>query len=204
MLSAKHHILFWTISILSIPIALFRHRLHAYLPPVLTESVLEHVVHGLIVYMIWKKKKGLGWLYFVSVGVLCVASEEAATEMGFVGKMPTGDGLDEDGIRILVAHGLTSFVVLGTLEPIMRDRRDIEVYGMVTSLVELTLYVAIGQRVDLPGFWFPEGLTLMQTFVHVWLLSPLLDVVETASYIMYRMAWPESFQRRASAIHNQP
>ncbi|KAH6997928.1 hypothetical protein BKA56DRAFT_664574 [Ilyonectria sp. MPI-CAGE-AT-0026] len=177
MLSLKYHILFWTISILTIPVALLRHRLRAYLPSILAEPLLENIIHGLIVYMIWKKKKKLYWMYWVylaSLGALCVASDEVVLEMGFVGKMPENHEFDEDGIRMLVAHGLTSFLVLGTLEPIMRDRRDIEVYGMgilseypmlrgrgqnpiwatimglmslaaVTSLIELALYRILGQ-----------------------------------------------------------
>ncbi|KAH7171056.1 hypothetical protein EDB81DRAFT_777530 [Dactylonectria macrodidyma] len=233
MLSAKYHILFWTISIFSIPVAILRHRFHAYLPSVLTDSCLENAVYSLTAYAIWKKKKGMWWLYIVTMGILCVGSEEIVTKLAFKGKMSGIDDFDEDGIRMLVAHGLVGFIVLGTVEPIMRDRRDIEIYGMgmhaeypmlrgrrqsptwvsimgllaltiMIGLIELALYVALDQWVDLPEFWFPEDLTLEQTFVHVWLLTPLLDIVETASYIVYRVAWPKGFQQRAAAIHNQP
>ncbi|KAK7420484.1 hypothetical protein QQZ08_010401 [Neonectria magnoliae] len=152
--------------------------------------------------------------------------------MGFAGTPPENDEFDENRIRALVAQGLVTFVVLGTLEPIRQQRPEIEICGMgmfsqppilqrrqnlvcativgflglavVTGLLELILHQVLGRRVDLPRFWFPEDLNLTQTFVHAWLLSPLLDIVETVVYVVRRIIWPAWFQGRITTIRNQP
>ncbi|KAH7163168.1 hypothetical protein B0J13DRAFT_518407 [Dactylonectria estremocensis] len=129
MLSAEHHVLLWTLSVFSILVVILRHRFQAYLPSVITDSCLENTVYALTTYAMWKKKTGMWWLYIVTLGVLRVGSEEIATKLGFRGTMPRIDGFDEDGIRMLVAHGLVGFIVLGTVEPSMR--RDVGILTMI-------------------------------------------------------------------------
>lgn len=168
---------------------------------------------------------------------LCVAAHEVVVKIGFAGgEMPQslGGRGGVDGMRMVVAHVLGAFMILGTLEPLRQDvspsrltyfaraageasslthskRRDMEACGLgficmhplrkhkmqspmrltlvglaglasVMACLSLGLRAGLGRDVDLVGFWFPGGLSLQETFVHAWVLSPLLDVAETVCF----------------------
>lgn len=51
----------------------------------------------------------------------------------------------------------------------------------VKFTIKCIIYLIAGRWFDLAGFWFPTNLTLAQTFVQIWLLSPLIDLAETVS-----------------------
>ncbi|KAM5369876.1 hypothetical protein ACJZ2D_008777 [Fusarium nematophilum] len=129
----------------------------------------------------------------------------------------------------MVVQVLASFIVLGTLEPIRQNRWDIEPCGLemlryccpacsegvssvgstilgllglagITMAIEGGLYLLLGYWVDLPSMWFSEDLTLPQMFLSVWLLSPLIDLVETAIYAVGRVARPRWYKDRLKCV----
>ncbi|KAI5466335.1 hypothetical protein BGZ63DRAFT_400719 [Mariannaea sp. PMI_226] len=203
MLCPKTNILLWAIALLSLFLSIIRERFRHFLADILADSLLDFATFTLIGSVMWRRRRRpwLRWVYFSSLGC-------------FEGRMPSGFGkTNEGGVRMLVAHVLGAFTLLGTLVPLRLDRRDMEACGFgiiclsplrqhksqcpfrltmiglvglatIAGLAELGLYLALGHWVDLPRFWFPENLTFMQMFIHGWILSPLLDIAETMLFIV--------------------
>ncbi|KAF4984832.1 hypothetical protein FZEAL_60 [Fusarium zealandicum] len=139
------------------------------------------------------------------------------------------DSCHGDKWHQMAAMTLASFQVLATLEPMRRDRWDMQSCGLemfryccpmcstglkalesammglvglagTTMVLEVGVYLRLGFWISLPSWWFPGHLTLPQLFVHVWLLSPLIDVAETITYTIARTAYPKWYRDRLEHI----
>ncbi|KAM0564216.1 hypothetical protein ACHAPJ_000426 [Fusarium lateritium] len=155
--------------------------------------------------------KYLEVLYFVSVVLLCTRADFGPE---FV-KEKENEYIQPIG-RIL-----SSFMVFGTLEPVRLDRWDIESCGLgmfryccmwcnegtnpfaslvmgfyglmaIWAVLEALIYMIVGEWFNLYVWWLgADYLTFQETFVRAWLLSPLIDITETAIYTISRFSHPE-------------
>ncbi|KAF5021844.1 hypothetical protein F66182_6137 [Fusarium sp. NRRL 66182] len=156
--------------------------------------------------------------YFVSVALLC-------TRMLSLLKIE----YDSEGIssREAIDQVLVSFIVLGTLEPIRRnglERWDIESRGVgmlwfdfpvtpegsaVTTLaigvcavtgIEVSLFKLLGRWHNLFEWWFIASHNWREMYTRIWLLSPLIDIAETAVYTIARFTHPAWHKRRLELV----
>ncbi|EWG37495.1 hypothetical protein FVEG_01085 [Fusarium verticillioides 7600] len=160
-------------------------------------------------------QKYLDFLYFMSLGILFTHTEPL---IGF------GECVGNDRLQS-VDRVLVSFLVMGTLEPIRQNRWDVEVSGLgmfsyccvlcnegpgpwastlmgvcgllvMGILVECSLYIKLQYWPWWPGIWFADSLSVLDIFIRVWLLVPLIDVAETVLYAISSRTRPEWYKRR--------
>ncbi|KAJ4271978.1 hypothetical protein NW762_000687 [Fusarium torreyae] len=155
--------------------------------------------------------KYLEVLYFASVILLCTRADFG----------PRFEQEKENEYVQPIGRILSSFMVFGTLEPFRLDRWDTESCGLgmfryccmyyhegtnpcaslvmgfyglmaIWAVLEASLYMILGEWVNLYVWWLgADYLTLQDTFVRAWLLSPLIDIAETAIYTISRFSHPE-------------
>ncbi|KAL7935338.1 hypothetical protein V8C35DRAFT_299194 [Trichoderma chlorosporum] len=130
-----------------------------------------------------------------------------------------------------IVRVLATYVYLGTVEPIWLDRPDIEIsevvpfwrvqpmplywsapasyafpWAMMFSAT-LLVFACTEQWINVEQWWYgnPDGTKrpLHQSFVLLWLLAPISDLVETAFYLMFEEYSPHQYARQALALHRR-
>ncbi|KAF4989575.1 hypothetical protein FGRMN_9037 [Fusarium graminum] len=158
-------------------------------------------------------------LYFLGLILLCTQKDWTPGFSEYI----------EGPYTLWSARVLMTFVVLGTLEPIRLDRWDVQVCGLgmfsndlifdsrgpgpytsvllgvgglaiMGGIIEVGFYMVLGQWSWWPALWFEGAATISDTWIRIQLLIPLIDVVETTLYAIFRHTHREWYNRRRELV----
>ncbi|KAM0359009.1 hypothetical protein ACHAP4_003909 [Fusarium culmorum] len=154
-------------------------------------------------------------LYFLSLILLFTSAKLPGLE-----ESPGGD------YGQMAARVLITFMTLGTLEPLRCSRWDIEACGLgmftyccvfcdegpgpwasvemgamglcvMGALIECLLWIKVGHFACWPALWLTsDNISVSDMLIRISALSPLIDIVETATYAIVSCTSPAWFERR--------